>query len=98
MFNNKKIKKLEQQVKYLTHIIENPLKFKKGDKLFYLNESNEFKEVIITDGCVRTIYWEKEYEYINCYFDYSAVSGCSNYGGYYSEDKLFTKEQLKKIL
>ena len=86
MFNNKKIKKLEQQVKYLTHIIENPLKFKKGDKLFYLNESNEFKEVIITDGCVRIISWEteKEYEYINFY-------------GYYAENKLFTKEQLKKM-
>lgn len=92
MFNNKKIKKLEQQVKYLTHIIENPLKFKKGDKLFYLNESNKFEKVIITNGYVNIISNEEGRYYINCY-----LSRCSNYGGYYSEDKLFTKEQLKKI-
>lgn len=96
MFNNKKIKKLEQQVKYLTHIIENPLKFKKGDKLFYLNEFNEFNEVIVTNGYVKIIFNEKGYEYINYYFSYSSISRCSDYG-YYAEDKLFTKEQLKKI-
>jgi hypothetical protein len=97
MFNNKKRKKLEQQVKYLTHIIENPLKFKKGDKLFYLNKSNKFEKVIITNGYVNIISNEEGCYYINCYRISSPVSGRSNYGGYYSEDKLFTKEQLKKI-
>jgi len=96
MFNRKKIQELEKKINYLTHIVENPFKFKKGDELFYLNESNEFKKVIITNGYVKIIFNEKEYKYINYYFDYSSVSRCSYYG-YYAEDKLFTKEQLKKI-